>query len=365
MPRLATSSVILLVLLTAVVAARSADSTRAPVGGESTRTPIARESTVGVLRGVNFTHEGFRGEGGGYGSVEADRSMARVRALGANSVAIVPYAFMRDPTVPAPLRIPTGGMGENDERVTRAIQSAQSHGMAVLLKPQIWLRGSWPGEITMRSEADWDLFFGHYEAWITHYARLAEELEVDILSLGVELGKATVGHEDRWVELAARVREVYGGELVYAANWYGELDDLGFWRAFDYIGVDSYYPLSGSRNASDADLLSGALEVTAKLASLHERYDRPVMLTEIGFASTEAPWREPHASERSPRPNAQHQARSYEAMIAALDEAPWLGGVFWWKWPSHGREAGPQHRGFSPLGKQAEDALAKWLGGEP
>ncbi len=359
MQRLAKTGALLLVLSAGVIAAAWGDKPR-----KRTAEVRASLASAEVLRGFNFTHEGFRRGGRGYGSDEADGSMARLRALGANSVAIVPYAFMRDPNVPTPLAVPASRRGENDERVVQAIASAQRHGMAILLKPQIWLRGSWPGEISMRSDGDWDTFFEHYEQWIIHYAELAEEHSVDVLSVGVEMGKATVGHESRWVALADRVREVYSGRLVYAANWYGEFEELGFWQAFDYIGVDTYYPLSRRQDPSDDELLQGAREVMAKLEAAHRRFDRPVMLTEVGFASTEAPWREPHSSDRVRQPNPEHQARSYEAMIAALDGKSWVAGVYWWKWPSHGRDAGPEHRGFSPVGKPAADVLARWLGGE-
>ena len=125
------------------------------------------------VRGVNFAHEGYRTYDG-YLSDRSGESLARLVELGANGVAVLPYAFMSVPDEPVPLRPPTRLGSETDEAMRQAVRAAQEQGLIVLLKPHIWLRGSWPGEIEMRNRQDWSRFFEYYERWILHYAILAE-----------------------------------------------------------------------------------------------------------------------------------------------------------------------------------------------
>jgi len=276
-------------------------------------------------------------------------------------VAIVPYTFQRDTAVAAPFRVPSGRGGESDERVTRVIRDAHARGLSVLLKPQIWVRRSWPGAIAMDTEDGWVRFFRYYGEWIQRYARLAQREGVEVLSVGVEL-QAASRRTAEWRALIAQVRAVYSGALVYAANWYDEFDRVEFWDALDYVGVDAYFPLSEDADASDAELAEGAERAAVRMAEVSARWHRPVLITEIGFGSTRAPWRMPHSSDGGAVASPEDQARAYRATTEALRNRRWLEGAFWWKWPSHGRVPSPEDRGFSPLGKPAEAVLGAWFG---
>ena len=79
----------------------------------------------------------------------------------------------------------------------------------MLLKPHIWVRGSWPGAIAFRFRREWDRFFEAYGRWILHYAILAEMHGVPVFSVGVELSEATRGREEEWAAIVRRVRSVY------------------------------------------------------------------------------------------------------------------------------------------------------------
>ena len=295
----------------------------------------------------------------------SDASLERLAALGANGVAILPYAFLSDPDRPAPIRPPTRPGSETDGAVVHAVRTAQSLGLTVLLKPHIWVRDSWPGEVRMASRADWDRFFEYYERWILHYALIAEIHDIPLLSVGVELSAATLGREDRWVELVQRVRAVYSGAVVYSANWGEEFEGLGFWNAFNYIGVDAYYPLSPNPEASDRELREGAEAMLGRIETVHRRYGVPVLLTEVGFASTRAAWTRPWEGHRIQELSLRDQFRSYLAVLEALEGRAWVRGVFWWKWPSDPRRVERSPRGFKPLGKPVEALLTGWVRGDP
>ena len=112
------------------------------------------------FRGFNFTHEGYNIHNG-YLSARAADALGDLAKLGVNAVAIVPYSYIRDPRNPSPIPLLKNQPGtENDESVIFSLHHAKRRGMFTLLKPQIWLGGgSWPGDIAMEYEADWQAFF--------------------------------------------------------------------------------------------------------------------------------------------------------------------------------------------------------------
>ena len=314
-------------------------------------------------KGFNFAHEGYSIVDG-YGSQAANAALDKLQDMGANAVSIIPYTGMRDPHHPVPLRFANSVNDENDGAVAHAARYAQSLGFTVMIKPQIWLRGSWPGDLDMLSEEDWDTFFKYYERWIGHYALLAELFDIEILCIGTELTHATMKHEDRWVDLANRLRSIYSGKIVYASNWGEEFENLAFWEAFDYIGLNSYYPLSDKEDPTEAELREGAQNVVKKIHSVQKRFDKPLLLTEIGFPSTDKPWILPYQENRQNPANTEHQALCYQIMIEALADEEWLAGIYWWKWPSFLERGGANHRDrFTPNGKPAQHVVADWFRG--
>jgi len=313
-------------------------------------------------RGMTLAHEGFEIHDG-YLSARSDRSLDELQSLGVDSVAIVPYAFMADPSRVTPLAVPERAGSETDEAVIHAIDSAKSRGMTVLLKPQIWLSRSWPGEIEPCGPEGEERFFREYGRWIRHYALMAENHGVELLAIGTELSNMTRGRTSRWETLIRDIRILYRGQLVYAANWGDEVEQVGFWPLLDFIGVDFYYPLSSEDSPSDEALRAGFERSLEPIRALSRRLSKPVLLTEIGYASTRSPWKSPHASDHEREPSPEHQARAYEAVFAALaDETSWLRGMYWWKWPTDMALGGAGDSGFTPHGKPAEEVLRRGYG---
>jgi hypothetical protein len=318
-------------------------------------------STTSFQKGFTHAHEGYRIYNG-YLSKRSDDALRQLESLGTDAVAIVPYTFMRDPTKPVHLPVPRRPGSETDEGVIHSLLTAKELGMTVMLKPQIWTR-SWPGDIRMGTDEDREAFFDHYYRWIRHYALLAEIYQVELLCVGVELIQMTVGHEREWVEMIEKLRKIYSGPMVYAANWNREFDRLTFWDHLDYIGVNAYFPLAYEDAPADEELKEGFRKALGTIRSVHQRYRKPVLVTEIGFTSTAAPWREPHVRDRSKPVNLDDQARVYEIAFSELaGTRSWIRGIYWWKWPSDLEHGGENHTGFTPNRKPAEDVVRKWYG---
>ncbi|HVG09564.1 MAG TPA: hypothetical protein VNM67_17820 [Thermoanaerobaculia bacterium] len=306
-------------------------------------------------RGVTLAHEGFR-TNEGYGSEAAFKQLVRLRELGANSVTLVPYGFTR---APEETEVRWIGSDETDDRVTRTIREARRLGLATVLKPQLWSRGRWTGDIVFTDDEAFRLWMASYRQFILHYARLAELERADLLVIGTELGGLTLPREADWRALIREVRKAYSGPLTYAANWGQEFETLGFWDELDFLGVNFYYPLAapGEQPRAGSPRLK---ELERMLAEMSRKHRKPVLFTEVGYAASAAAAAEPWKEENAPL-DPEMQARCYEVVFQAFYRKPWLAGLHWWKWPTPGRGS-MEDPSFSPLGKPALGVLEKWYG---
>jgi hypothetical protein len=290
-------------------------------------------------KGVNFT-----AERGGYNAAQAPKVLFDLRTYGVNSIAFVPYGFTRRGTMT--VRFP--GRMESDESIEALAGEARRLGLKVMLKPQIWTNGGFPGDLDYADAGERAQWFASYGDFIDHYAKLAARISADIFCVGTEFGKLSV-HEREWRALIKRARSHYRGALVYAAIQGPEFENLKFWDALDYIGLNNYYPLPDNL-ATD--------EIVRKVEAVHRKYKKPVIFPEAGFASLEAPHRAPWDETRR-KLSPEDQARAYEAVFRGFYNKPWFYGVYWWKVGSDG-SGGPNDGSHTPWGKPAMDIIAKW-----
>lgn len=314
------------------------------------------------LKGFNFTQEGY-GIFNGYVSNLATQSIEKqANELNCNAAAIVPYTFLENPNQPSFMPIANSAGDENDEGVVHSAYEAQKLGMTVVLKPQVWIgRGSWPGDVAMTNEADWEQFFNHYYRWIRHYALLAEMYDMDALCIGTEFAKATVAREADWRKLIHKFRGIYNGKLTYAANWGEEFEKVAFWDELDFIGLNSYYPLSTNKEATKAELNEGFLKVLAKAEKVQKRFNKPLVFTEIGFKSVQTPWLMPHEASNNAPYFGEHQKLCYEVVFENIRDKPWIQGILWWKFPSYLDHSGLENDDFTPNRKPAEAVVKQWF----
>lgn len=329
---------------------------------EKEKTGTAKD--LPYLKGFNFAHEGYQ-IFNGYGSREADGTLDGLGRMGANAVAIVPYSFMRAPRQPTRIPIMQRPGTENDEAVIHSAQHAKMLGMAVVLKPQIWMRdGKWPGDIGMDNEADWQAFFRYYNRWMVHYAIMAETYHWDALCIGTEMVQTTLQREADWRALIQQIRGVYNGQLTYAANWGDEFEKTTLWEDLDFIGLNCYYPLSQKADPSDRELSRSMTDVIEKIDKVCGRYRKKLVFTEIGFPSVKSPWKKPHEDwGDNLQFDAQDQRRCYETVLRAIEGKEWCGGVLWWKCHSTANQRRKRDTDFTPFGKAAEAVVRGWLGG--
>jgi hypothetical protein len=103
-----------------------------------------------------------------FGSESARLALTNAKELGASTVAIVPFLWQSSPTNPDLVR----GADMSDEDLRSAIRDAHALGLAVLVKPHIWVPQSWAGTVAMNSEEAW-------KAWFTNYQRELDRNRAD------------------------------------------------------------------------------------------------------------------------------------------------------------------------------------------
>ncbi|MEZ4884515.1 MAG: hypothetical protein R3E32_07310 [Chitinophagales bacterium] len=325
---------------------------------------VKKTKTLPYFKGFNFAHEGYNIYDG-YGSQQATEALKALRRLGSNTVAIVPYSGIRNPNSlqPTDMRLWRRPGTENDESVVHAAFQSKKLGMATVLKPQIWVRGSWPGDVDFNTQEEWDIFFERYYHWMLHYAMLAEIHDFEVLCVGVEFAKATLKHPEKWRTMIHQIKQFYNGSVTYAANWGEEFENTVIWDAVDFIGINCYYPLSKQENPSKQELQKGFETALSRIEAVAKKYDKKVAFTEIGFRSIEKPWINPHHYEWGDKPNymEEDQHRCYQVVMEALQNREWCRGILWWKWPSYLSHSQEDKTEFAPNGKMAERVVEKWF----
>jgi hypothetical protein len=296
---------------------------------------------------------------GAYIGPAADQALTDLAATGVEWLALIVTCYQEtylDTAITCDLpRTPT------DADLVHAIQTAHRLGLKVMLKPHIDLNSDpdhWRGDIGwgFTTEAEWEAWFDSYQAVIDHYAALAQTHNVEQFSVGTEL-VGTSRRDAEWRQLITGVRSLYTGPLVYASNHSGEEQQITWWDALDYIGVDAYYPLTTVNDPTLADLKAAWERPIAILETLHHRYDKPIILTEIGYRSVDGANRQPWDWAKSGAVDLQEQADSYHAVLDSLWARPWLAGIYWWNWDPNPAWGGPNDPGYTPHDKPAEAIL--------
>ena len=229
--------------------------------------------------------------------------------------------------------------GERDEGLIHTAKLAHSKGIKVMLKPHIWVKnanGKWRSDIHMNSKTDWESWFDHYQAMIMHYARIAEQGNMESLCIGTELLHPATKFPEKWRKIIQDIRSVYTGKLTYAANFYQELEGITFWDALDAIGVQGYFPLVKEKNPSESSLVEAWKPHIRLLESIHQKYGKPVIFTEIGYRNSEdagiEPWIWPRQLDENVLPSDQTQENCFHALFRSVWRKNWFHGLFVWKW---------------------------------
>jgi Glycoside Hydrolase Family 113 len=314
-----------------------------------------------IQDGITFNN-GWRSEA--FHGPDAVEAMTNLADTGAGWVAIV-IDWFQGRIAATDIR-PLKNMTPPDEDVVAMIRLAHELGLKVMLKPHVDLVRKWwnkwkIGTTWGDDPAARDAWFASYEAYVFHYAELAEAEGVEQFAVGTELF-STSPQEERWREVVSGVRERFSGTLTYAALYTGEESSIAWWDAVDLIGVDAYWPLTDGNEPTLAELEDAWTPILQRMADLSARWgDKPILFTEIGYVSLDGANANPGDPFPAGRPlDLQEQADCYLAAFESAWDEPWFAGMYWWDWSADPEAGGSRDGGFTPFGKPAEGVLRSW-----
>jgi len=285
-----------------------------------------------------------------FGSNSAKLALTNAKELGARTVAIVPFLWQSSPTNPNLVR----GTDMSDDELRAAIRDAHALGLAVLVKPHLWVPDSWAGTVAVTSEQAWPTWFANYRRELDRIARIAEEERAEALAIGTELDGTTQRTE--WNVLIDGVRNLYSGRLLYVAHNVEGAEKVPFWDRLDLIGVSLYPPLGADDDRDGRRRVMRA--VADHLDALAVRMGKSIIVAEIGLRSAEGaaakPWES--AEEREAVPDPSLQAQVIADWLDILDR-PAIRGVLIWRWLTDPDAGGLTDTDFTVQGKPAEHIL--------
>ncbi|MGB2691137.1 MAG: hypothetical protein WBB48_13285 [Thermodesulfobacteriota bacterium] len=303
--------------------------------------------------------------GNGYGSTPSKEMHKHLNEIGYNFVQLNSFAYMfnRKQT-----KVYVGGDPSMAPRfIESEIRNLHEIGFKVMLKPHIWIGGgsfdpdNWRSKIDFDDPKEREEWFSSYEKFILGEAALAQRTGTEMLVVGTELVGVSK-YTDEWKKIIEKVRGIYSGKLTYAAEGMNA-QKIEFWDSLDYIGIDAYFPLTEKAGPSLKELGEGWKKYEPEIKTLSDKYNKQIIFTEIGFKSVVGtaikPWEWKLDGETSER----EQALAFEATSIAFKDKPYLAGIFVWKYftDMNSYEKENNEKGFTPYGKEAENAISGWF----
>jgi hypothetical protein len=231
-------------------------------------------------------------------------------------------------------------------------------------------------------------WFNNYTAFAVHFAQIAEQFHLPYFIIGDQLTNLTYDtskttqkadphgidipkgesytcagrRECEWRHVISALRNPsflslgdhkpqtgasYTGKLIYAANWGGapegdatapEFEQIAWWNAVDYIGVDAFFPLMQVQADATVDDLERAWQgqgdgrdrdvgnIYTRLEKVSDTAGRPVIFTAAGYASAPGA---ASAQGVSSSPDDPEQLNDMQALIFTFKDSSWWTGVFW------------------------------------
>jgi len=311
---------------------------------------------------------------GQFSSASAKQAFQTIASLGSNSIELTARIWTQTGTSNSVFADPA--KTESDASLLAGFQAAHDAGLSVLFKAALsTLNGT---RISSLAPADIASFFDSYKAEIVHLATIAQASGVEMFAIGNEMSSLS-GEQYRgyWTDLIAAVREVYHGELTYAAAT-DEASHVSFWDQLDIIGVNTYPPLTASDAPTVEDLVeawtsvpvnpyyAAAFDYKSPVDFLHAlavQYDKPLVMTEVGYRSLDGTAIAPGSWTSNGTSDVMEQADAYNAFfqVWTAHGGSWLKGVELWQWDLSNKYSST---GYSVMGKPAEAIVSQYFHGD-
>ncbi|HRG68547.1 MAG: hypothetical protein JNL65_10405 [Saprospiraceae bacterium] len=287
-----------------------------------------------------------------------------IKNTGADWIAFIPYAFSSKNKPEVIFQdLDWQWWGEREEGIRESIRLAKLQHLKVMLKPQVYIHNSWVGHMDFQSESDWKIWESQYRAYLIKFARLASDLNVDMICIATEYQIAAIKRETFFRKLIQEIKSFYKGKLCYSANW-DHYSAIPFWDALDFIGISAYFPLTEQKTPTVMDLNEAWKVYIQNMERFSKKLGKQILFTEFGYLSVDGcggkAW-EIEKNIESCTVNQLAQANCYEALFKNLWIKDWWAGGFIWKWFPNGQgHEGYPEKDYTPQNKQAENILKTW-----
>ena len=293
-----------------------------------------------------------------------ENPMLAVKQISANAISVIPYGFTRSGEPNVQFNITRWQWwGERSDGVIETIRLAHDKKLTVMVKPQLYIPGSWTGDMTFDSDQEWSAWESAYEDFILTFAKIADSMETELFCLGTEFKTSVNLRPQFWKNLILKVRTVFSGKITYAANW-DDFDEFPYWNLMDFIGVNAYFPLSDLATPTVLALTEAWQPYVHKIEQLAITENKPIIFTEYGYLSVDhcahKTW-ELEKKVKSLPINEQAQANALDALLLVYSAKPYWKGGFLWKWFPNGQgHEGYPERDYTPQDKVAHDVIRDW-----
>lgn len=278
--------------------------------------------------------------------------------INANWVTIMPFGFLANGKANVQYNSSWQWKGETTEGIAHTIDLAKKNNLKILLKPHVWTHNGWVGNLSFATESEFKIFEESYSNYILEFAKLAQDKQVDVFCIGVELKVIAVQKPAFMKELIKKVREIYSGKLTYSANW-DNYQNISFWNELDFIGIDAYFPVSESKTPSYQSCFIGWKPHYEAIKRLNRSTGKKVIFTEFGYRNIDYTGKEPWTESKNDTYNSMAQINAYRAIFSRFWGESWFAGGFIWKWfPNHNKTGGTKNNRFTPQNKPVEKIIS-------
>lgn len=286
-----------------------------------------------------------------------------IKSVNASWIAVVPFGFTRKGENTVRHNSPWQWWGETKDGIMESVKLAHKQGVKVMLKPQIYIPGSWVGDMDFDSDEDWKVWEESYMDYIMYFVDIAIQENIDMLCIGTEFKIAIKKREKFWRKLIAEIRTVYDGKLIYSSNW-DSYKEVPFWDALDYIGISAYFPLTKDKTPEKNQLLKKWRPIVKTLKKYSAKQGKKIVFTEYGYLSVDGCAHKTWELEKKVGQlsiNEQAQANAIESILSSFWQQDFWAGGFLWKWFPNGMgHEGYPEKDYTPQNKISEQSLAKW-----
>lgn len=279
----------------------------------------------------------------------------------ASHAKIVPYAWMKSLEEPQVYYDEErGDWGEKPHGVKETIKLMHEQNLQVFLKPQLWIgRGSYTGEIALKSDEDWKTLEDSYTDYIMRFVKIAASEKVSMFCIGTELDSFVKLRPQYWDQLIKEVRKIYNGKITYASNW-DSYKYVHFWEQLDYIGVDAYFPVSTEKTPQLHTVQESWKKWEDDLSTLSRKHNKQILFAEYGYVSADYAGLEPWKNAGEDRlENQAAQAILLQGLYNAVWNKEWFAGGFLWKHHAEKSRRRGYEKRFTTQEKEGQKVVAE------